>query len=52
MTLPAVLAVISNDWRIGTPDERSVDKILEKRATAILRIIAPKIGSLKIIASI
>jgi hypothetical protein len=44
-TLPAVFAVISRDWRIGTPDESKVESVRVKRAMAILRSTCPMIGS-------
>ena len=45
MALPAVLAVISRPSRIGTPDVISVDSVRQNRATAILRMMSPRIGS-------
>ena len=45
MALPAVLAVMSRPSRIGTPDAISVDSVRQNRATAILRMIGPSIGS-------
>jgi hypothetical protein len=50
--LPAVRAVMSRPSRIGTPEESSVDSVRQKRATAILRMIIPRIGSLSTMASI
>ena len=42
--LPAVRAVMSSPSRIGTPDDSSVDSVRQNRATAILRMIMPRIG--------
>ena len=50
-TLPAVRAVMSSDWRMGTPEESSVESVREKRAMAILRRILPMIGSFSTIWS-
>ena len=44
IALPDVLAVMSRPSRIGTPDAISVDSVRQNRATAILRMIGPRIG--------
>ena len=49
--LPAVRAVMSSDCRIGTPEERSVASVREKRATAILRSIWPMMGTFSVTLS-
>ena len=49
--LPAVFAVISRPSRIGTPELISVDRVRQKRATAILRMMMPRIGIFSMIAS-
>ena len=49
--LPAVRAVMSSPSRIGTPDDSSVDSVRQNRATAILRMIMPRIGSFSTSAS-
>ena len=46
MALPAVRAVMSRPSRIGTPEAISVDSVRQNRATAILRMSGPRIGSL------
>jgi len=43
---------MSSDCRIGTPDDSSVDKIREKRATATFRKMLPKMGVFNNSASI
>ena len=50
--LPAVRAVMSRPSRIGTPEDSSVDSVRQKRATAILRRIMPRIGIFSSSASI
>ena len=47
MALPAVRAVMSRLSRIGTPEEVSVASVRQKRATAILRRMMPRIGRLQ-----
>ena len=49
--LPAVLAVISSPSRIGTPEVISVDRVRQKRATAILRMMMPSTGSFRTMPS-
>src|SRR5437773_8376350 len=44
MALPAVRAVISRLSRIGTPEEVSVARVRQNRATAIFRRIIPMMG--------
>ena len=44
IALPDVRAVISRPSRIGTPELMSVASVRQKRATAILRRISPRIG--------
>ena len=51
MALPDVRAVMSRPSRIGTPDAISVDSVRQNRATAILRRIAPRIGTFSSIPS-
>ena len=46
ITLPEVFAVISNDCKIGTPEDSNVESVRENLATAILRKMSPMIGSL------
>ena len=50
--LPAVLPVMNKASRTGTPDESRVLSVRVKRATAALRMMSPKIGSLSIRPSI
>ena len=45
IALPAVRAVMSSASRIDTPEASSVDSVRQKRATAILRISMPRMGS-------
>ena len=52
MALPAVRAVMSRPSRIGTPEDSSVDSVRQKRATATLRRMLPRIGVFSRIASI
>jgi len=40
-----VLAVISRPSRIGTPELISVDSVRQNRATAIFRMMLPRIGA-------
>ena len=49
---PAVRAVMSSPSRIGTPELMSVDSVRQKRATAILRRIRPRMGSFRTSLSI
>ena len=51
IALPEVFAVMSRPSRIGTPDDISVDSVRQNRATAILRMIGPRIGIFRVIAS-
>ena len=51
MALPAVRAVMSRPSRIGTPELMSVARVRQNRATAILRRMSPRIGSLSITPS-
>ncbi len=44
MALPAVRAVMSRPSRIGTPEDISVESVRQKRATATLRTMLPRIG--------
>jgi hypothetical protein len=50
--LPAVRAVISRPFRIGTPEEMSVASVRVKRATAPFRSTSPSTGTFKRNASI
>ena len=43
--LPEVRAVISRPFRIGTPEEMSVESVRVNRATAPLRITSPMTGT-------
>ncbi len=52
MTLPAVSRVMLRAWRMGTPEVTSVPSVREKRETALLRWMSPKIGSFSLIVSI
>ena len=49
--LPAVFAVISRPSRIGTPELMSVERVRQKRATAILRMMFPSTGIFSVVAS-
>ena len=44
IALPEVRAVISSASRIGTPEDTSVPRVRQKRATAILRRTEPSTG--------
>ena len=51
MALPAVRAVISRPSRMGTPEEISVARVRQNRATAIFCMRMPRIGILSTIRS-
>jgi len=48
--LPADLATISSESRMGTPEESIVPSVRVKRATATLRMSGPNMGSLSTVS--